>query len=64
MNCQILAILTPVAPDDPEKWINEDDFDWDSSPSGVNSVSVGFDDDGDCLTDSRTDSKKIPIKMA
>ena len=48
----------PVAPDDPEKWINEDDFDWDSSPSGVNSVSVGFDDDGDCLTDSRTDSQK------
>ena len=35
-----------VEPDPPEKWINEDDFDWDILVEGVNYV--GSDDDGDC----------------
>ncbi|MGB0200291.1 MAG: ABC transporter permease [Candidatus Poseidoniaceae archaeon] len=48
----------PIPPDDPEKWINEDDFDWDESPTGTRTVSVGYDDDGDCRTDSRTSSQK------
>ncbi|MCH1480893.1 MAG: hypothetical protein L7T81_01490, partial [Candidatus Poseidoniaceae archaeon] len=33
----------PVPPDDPSKWIDEDDFDWDESPSGTQTVSVGYD---------------------
>jgi len=49
---------TPIPPDDPSKWIDEDDFDWDESPSGTTTVSVGYDDDGDCRADSRTDSQK------
>jgi len=48
----------PVPPDDPSKWIDEDDFDWDQSPSGTQTVSVGYDDDGDCRSNSRTDSQK------
>ena len=48
----------PIPPDDPSVWIDEDDFDWDESPTGTRSVSVGYDDDGDCRTDSRTDSQK------
>lgn len=48
----------PVPPDDPDKWVNEDDFDWDESPSGTRTVSVGYDDDGDCRTNSRTSSQK------
>ena len=46
-----------VEPDPPEKWINEDDIDWDSLKSGENSV--GIDDDGDCErkdTSSQRDS--------
>lgn len=35
-----------VEPDPPEKWINEDDFDWDGITIGENSL--GLDDDGDC----------------
>ena len=48
----------PIPPDDPEKWINEDDFDWDESPSGTRSVSVGYDDDGDCRSEDRPESQK------
>ncbi len=44
----------PVAPDDPSVWINEDDFDWSALEEG----SVGFDDNGDCDVESRTDSQK------
>ena len=46
-----------VEPDPPEKWINEDDIDWDNLGEGDNSV--GTDDDGDCLsqdTSSQRDS--------
>ena len=35
-----------VEPDPPEKWINEDDVDWDTLGDGENYV--GDDDDGDC----------------
>ncbi len=35
-----------VQPDPPEKWINEDDFDWQGISIGENSL--GSDDDGDC----------------
>ena len=35
-----------VEPDTPEKWINEDDVDWDTLGDGENYV--GNDDDGDC----------------
>ncbi|MDC0557173.1 ABC transporter permease subunit [Candidatus Poseidoniaceae archaeon] len=35
-----------VEPDPPEKWINEDDIDWDTLSNGENYV--GQDDDGDC----------------
>ncbi len=35
-----------VDPDPPEKWINEDDIDWDTLGEGDNYV--GEDDDGDC----------------
>jgi len=35
-----------VEPDPPEKWINEDDIDWDTLGDGENYV--GNDDDGDC----------------
>ncbi|MBT4066388.1 MAG: ABC transporter permease subunit [Euryarchaeota archaeon] len=35
-----------VEPDPPEKWINEDDIDWDVLANGENYV--GEDDDGDC----------------
>ena len=35
-----------VEPDPPEKWINEDDIDWDILGDGENYV--GNDDDGDC----------------
>ena len=57
-NFHIQVFDPPVPPDDPEKWINEDDFDWDESPTGTRTVSVGYDDDGDCRTDSRTSSQK------
>ena len=46
-----------VEPDPPEKWINEDDIEWDNLASGKNYV--GQDDDGDCLsqdTSSQRDS--------
>ena len=48
----------PIPPDDPSVWIDEDDFDWNESPTGTRSVSVGYDDDGDCRTDDRTSSQK------
>ncbi len=46
-----------VDPDPPEKWINEDDIDWDILSEGENYV--GYDDDGDCKnldTSSQRDS--------
>ncbi len=51
-----------VQPDDPSKYVNEDDFDWQVDSSVVQHV--GLDDDGDCLqpeaggmvTDSQKDS--------
>ena len=46
-----------VDPDPPEKWINEDDVDWDILGDGENYV--GNDDDGDCKnldTSSQRDS--------
>ena len=46
-----------VDPDPPEKWINEDDIDWDILSDGENYV--GNDDDGDCTnldTSSQRDS--------
>ncbi|MBB70187.1 MAG: hypothetical protein CMB28_03670 [Euryarchaeota archaeon] len=46
-----------VDPDPPEKWINEDDIDWDILSDGENYV--GNDDDGDCKnldTSSQRDS--------
>ena len=46
-----------VEPDPPEKWINEDDIDWDTLSDGENYV--GEDDDGDCTnldTSSQRDS--------
>ena len=44
----------PIAPDNPERWVNEDDFDWDALKEG----SVGVDDDGDCDREDRTASQK------
>ena len=52
-----------VEPDPAEKWINEDDFDWDSLKIGENSV--GFDDDGDCKikdTASQRDSNSNNVE--
>ncbi len=46
----------PIAPDPPEKWINEDDFDWDLSATG--DTTVGYDDDGDCRLADTTESQK------
>ena len=46
----------PIAPDPPEKWINEDDFDWDLSAKG--DTTVGYDDDGDCRLSDSTQSQK------
>ena len=46
-----------VEPDPPEKWINEDDIDWEILGDGENYV--GNDDDGDCTnldTSSQRDS--------
>ena len=47
-----------ILPDDPSKYIDEDDFDWDSLAES--SSGVGYDDDGDCrdapLTPSQQDS--------
>ena len=51
-----------IQPDDPSKYVNEDDFDWQVDSSVVQHV--GLDDDGDCLqpeaggmvTDSQKDS--------
>ena len=48
----------PIEPDPPEKWIDEDDFDWDSLPGQGQVISVGVDDDGDCNRDDRTESQK------
>jgi hypothetical protein len=48
----------PIEPDPPEKWIDEDDFDWDSTPGAGQTISVGYDDDGDCNRDDRTESQK------
>ena len=46
----------PIAPDPPEKWTNEDDFDWDLSARG--DTTVGYDDDGDCRLSDSTQSQK------
>jgi len=49
------GILDPtIQPDDPSKWINEDDIDWDSLSDDWS----GYDDDGDCRTETRTNSQK------
>tara|TARA_Y100000766_G_scaffold77403_1_gene65653 strand:+ start:183 stop:1493 length:1311 start_codon:yes stop_codon:yes gene_type:complete len=45
-----------VEPDPPEKWINEDDINWDNLKDGENYV--GEDDDGDCLEYFDTSSQK------
>ena len=45
-----------VEPDPPEKWINEDDINWDNLKDGENYV--GDDDDGDCLEYFDTSSQK------
>ena len=34
--------VPPIPPDDPEKWINEDDFDWDESPTGTRQLVLGM----------------------
>ena len=48
-----------IEPDPPEKWINEDDFDWDNA-SFASISKVGYDDDGDCLREGQlvSDSQK------
>ena len=46
-----------ILPDDPSKWIDEDDFDWDETPLGTQTVSVGYDDDGVALN-------KLPGRLA
>ncbi|MBT4070495.1 MAG: ABC transporter permease subunit [Euryarchaeota archaeon] len=46
----------PIAPDPPEKWINEDDFDWDLS--ATSDTTAGYDDDGDCRLTDTTESQK------
>ena len=45
-----------VEPDPPEKWINEDDINWNNLKDGENYV--GEDDDGDCLEYFDTSSQK------
>ncbi len=45
-----------VEPDSPEKWINEDDINWDNLKDGENYV--GEDEDGDCLEYFDTSSQK------
>ena len=52
-----------VEPDPPEKWINEDDIEWEKLANGENYV--GQDDDGDCLdqdTSSQRDSNDNKIE--
>ena len=52
-----------VEPDPPEKWINEDDVDWDTLGDGENYV--GNDDDGDCTnldTSSQRDGNNNGIE--
>jgi hypothetical protein len=44
----------PIPPDEASVWVNEDDFDWDA----LNEGSVGYDDNGDCNVEERTDSQK------
>ncbi len=45
-----------VEPDPPEKWINEDDIDWDTLSQSTQYV--GYDDDGDCRNANMPDSSK------
>ena len=45
-----------VEPDPPEKWINEDDIDWNALKEGTNYV--GDDEDGDCLEYYDTSSQR------
>ena len=47
----------PIAPDDPSKWINEDDFEWDQITGNPEDY-VGNDDDGDCLNANIPNSQK------
>lgn len=52
-----------VEPDDPSVWIDEDDFNW-ANLNGQN-MSVGYDDDGDCLqkdTSSQRDANDNGIE--
>ena len=46
-----------VEPDPPEKWINEDDIDWESLKR---EQITSADDDGDCLEYYDTSSQRIP----
>lgn len=46
----------PIAPDPPEKWINEDDIDWENY--ALDGSSTGYDDDGDCRLTNATASQK------
>ena len=48
-----------IEPDPREKWINEDDFNWDNA-SFASISKVGYDDDGDCLREGQlvSDSQK------
>jgi ABC-type transport system involved in multi-copper enzyme maturation permease subunit len=49
------GLLDPsILPDEASVWIDEDDFDWDALEAG----SVGYDDNGDCDVEGRTDSQK------
>lgn len=48
---------TPISPDDPSVWINEDDFEWDQITGNVGDYQ-GYDDDGDCLNADRPTSQK------
>ena len=41
-----------ITPDPREKWINEDDFNWDDA-SFASISKVGYDDDGDCMREGQ-----------
>jgi len=47
-----------VAPDPPEKWIDEDGIDWDGDYSNSNQ---GYDDDGDCTGEGWVDTESFEL---
>ena len=49
-----------VAPDPPEKWIDEDGIDWDGDYSNPNQ---GYDDDGDCTGEGWVDSQSFELPV-